>query len=245
MGKRLAKFRKECYSNYLKDIRVRVPAFPQEYTYPDGNPIRPVLPVQTTFNALMIIGAFPSARFETRDKKLIPVADNLAPFEPERYFDGRQTRTQASADSLDKNYFPQLGISRSEMWITDIAKVYLYQKKHLKNCRELYPEKTFTDTHRLFGKIAEASYDWIIREINICQPRLIITLGVVCAQVISRDKESTSKQLLDGKVRNINFENPTLIVHMAHPEARRKIPAWDERTRRQLKSLKPKLNEIL
>lgn len=71
----------------------------------------------------MLIGAFPSARFERRDKMLIPTGDNLSPLGHEEYFDGSEVRTQTSRDSLDKNYFPQLGIDPDKIWITDIIKV--------------------------------------------------------------------------------------------------------------------------
>ena len=82
------KFLKDCYQNYLPSIRNKIPEFPVKYVYPDGNPVRPVMPVQITQKKIMLIGAFPSARFERRNGLLIPVADNLSPFGEEKYFDG-------------------------------------------------------------------------------------------------------------------------------------------------------------
>ena len=245
MNNEIKEFRQGCYQRYLTDIQEKIPEFPDPYTYPFGNPIRPLLPVQVTTNNLMIIGAFPSARFETLENRLIPIADNLAPFEPEMYFDGCKTRIQESTDHLEKDYFPQLGISRSEMWITDIVKVYLYNKDHVKNCQELFPSKNFTNTHQLFKKVAEASKDWIKREIEVCQPKLIITLGEVCARVISGDTKSSNNDLLDGRIRRIELEISTYIVHLAHPEARRRIPEWEEKTASQLESLKMEIGKLL
>ncbi len=146
---------------------------------------------------------------------------------------------------LEKDYFPQLGISRSEMWITDIVKVYLYNKDHVKNCQELFPSKNFTNTHQLFKKVAEASKDWIKREIEVCQPKLIITLGEVCARVISGDTKSSNNDLLDGRIRRIELEISTYIVHLAHPEERRRIPEWEEKTASQLESLKMEIGKLL
>lgn len=80
MSKEILQFQKDCFTNYLTDIRQLVPEIPNPYIYPDGNPVRPVIPVKTTQNSIMLIGAFPSARFERRNKVLIPVADNLSPF---------------------------------------------------------------------------------------------------------------------------------------------------------------------
>jgi hypothetical protein len=80
MNKEILQFQKDCFANYLKDIQKQIPAFPNPYVYPDGNPIRPVIPTQTTQNSIMLIGAFPSARFERRNGLLIPSGDNLSPF---------------------------------------------------------------------------------------------------------------------------------------------------------------------
>jgi hypothetical protein len=66
MNFRTLNFLKECYRNYLPEIRQDVPDFPERYVYPDGNPVKPVLPVQVAINKIMLIGAFPSARFEKK-----------------------------------------------------------------------------------------------------------------------------------------------------------------------------------
>ena len=44
---------------YSSDVHL-----PRRYTYPDGNPIRPLPPMKTRKRCLMIVGAYPSARFE-------------------------------------------------------------------------------------------------------------------------------------------------------------------------------------
>ena len=124
--KEVLNYQKECFANYVDDIRSRIVEIPDPYLYPDGNPIRPVVPTQTAQNLIMLIGAFPSARFEKRNGKLIPVGDNLSPFGHEEYFDGSEVRTQASRDILDAMYFPLLGLNSEQMWITDMVKIYLY-----------------------------------------------------------------------------------------------------------------------
>lgn len=107
---KITEFQRSCFANYINDIRKAVPQIPDPYLYPDGNPVRPVVPVQTTINRIMLVGAFPSVRFERRQGKLIPVGDNLAPFGPEQYFDGAQVRIQESTEAVHRDYFPQLGI---------------------------------------------------------------------------------------------------------------------------------------
>jgi len=233
-------FQRDCFANYLPGIQRKVKGFPNRYIYPDGNPIRPVVPVQTTVNKIMLVGAFPSARFERRDGKLIPVGDNLAPFGPEHYFDGFQVRVQESTESLHKNYFLQLGIDRSDLWITDIVKVYLYPEKHLKNCRVLFPSIKLVDTHSLFPQIAEASFEWFEKELSVCNPRLIITLGEVAAKAVARTKPT-----LDGVIRPLSYNNAHRVVHLAHPEIRRLNKDWDRNTAGHLVQLAKQIREYV
>ncbi|EHO41780.1 hypothetical protein Calab_2170 [Caldithrix abyssi DSM 13497] len=246
MNPTISRFLKDCYKNYIPSIRIDVPEFPEKYFYPGGNPVRPVLPVQIAQNKIMIIGAFPSARFERRNGKLIPIADNLSPFSEEKYFDGREIRTQASRESLNKNYFPQLGIELNDLWITDLVKIYLFPKKHIKNCREISPHIEFVNTHKLFKKIAksESNIFWIKREIEICNPQFIITLGEVPARVISSDYKTKNKELLNGSIREVYLNKKYKISHLAHPEIRRINKDWDEITKNAIKNLANKIKKL-
>jgi hypothetical protein len=237
MNKEVLQFQKECFANYLSDVRKLVPEIPNPYSYPDGNPIRPVVPVKTEQQGIMLIGAFPSARFERRSKVLIPIGDNLSPFGQEEYFDGREVRTQASRSSLDENYFSQLNIDSNKIWMTDIVKVYLYPEAHIHNCKIIYPRKSFVNTHRLFAEIAAASMNWMQREIAICNPRLIITLGDVAARAILDDKKSKVEMLLNGEVRSLTLDKEYKIVHLAHPEIRRRNKTWNDRTEKAIVKL--------
>lgn len=220
INEKIRKFQKDCYQDYISSIQQQLKDFPKQYTYPDGNFIKPVLPVQTATNKIMIVGAFPSAKFEMRNNKLIPIADNLAPFGVEKYFDGRQIRIQESADSLHENYFEPLGIKTDDLWVTDIVKIYLYPEKHIKNCVELFPKKSFVNTHKMFEKIAELSFNWFKKELEICNPKLIITLGEVAAKVVSQD----SKPQLDCVIRKLSYKDDSKIVHLVHPEFLRLKP---------------------
>lgn len=243
-NKDVLKFQKECFVNYINDIKVRVPSIPIPYNYPDGNPIRPVIPTKTFQNSIMLIGAFPSARFERRNRMLIPIGDNLSPFGHEEYFDGAEVRTQASRDSLDVNYFSQLGIDVDKIWITDIVKVYLFPEKHIKNCKVIAPGIKFVNTHILFPQIASASMKWMIKEIQICNPILIITLGEVAARTISGDKKTSNNKLLNGEVRQVKFGKLYNIAHLGHPEIRRINKNWDNITELAIKHLANKIQEL-
>ena len=245
MNPSISKFLKECYKNYIPSIQKEISVFPKKYVYPDGNPVRPVLPVQIIQNNIMLIGAFPSARFERRNSKLIPIADNLSPFGEEKYFDGKEIRIQASRESLNKNYFSQLNINPNELWITDLVKIYLFPEKHIKNCRQISPHIEFVNTHKMFKKIAKAksNIDCIKREIELCNPRLIITLGEIPARVIVSDYKSNNKELLNGSIREVGFKKIYKIAHLAHPEIRRINKEWDVFTKLAIENLAQKINE--
>lgn len=93
-------YQQKCDSEYTGSI-----GLPEQHTYPDGSPIRPLPPIQTAVKGIMIVGAYPSARFESRpsrerpSRRLIPVADNLQPFGYEQYFDGIRVSTLTSAET--------------------------------------------------------------------------------------------------------------------------------------------------
>jgi len=240
-------FLKTCYSNYLKDIRAEIKNFPETYIFPDGNPILPVLPTNLVKNSIMLIGAFPSARFERRVGKLIPVANNLSPFANEIYFDGREIRKQASREFLDANYFPQLGIDPSQIWITDLVKIYLFPEKHIKNCKA-FSKHRFVNTHNMFKTIAasNANMNWMIKEIKLCNPKLIITLGEIPARIIRKEPKIINRELLDGSINTINFGGENyFIASLAHPEIRRRNKEWNDYTDKSIKKLKVQLKTIV
>ena len=237
------KYLQECYQNYLPSIRKKIPEFPKKYVYPDGNPVRPVMPVQITQKKIMLIGAFPSARFERRDGLLIPVGDNQSPFGEEKYFDGREIRVQESRESLNKNYFKQLNLKVENLWITDIVKVFLFPEKHIKNCQKV-SKNQFVNTHKMFKKIAMVSMYWMIQEIEICNPKFIITLGEVPARVITLDNKTKNKELLDGSIRTLPLDKEYKIAHLAHPEIRRRNKGWDDRTETAIKRLEKEIMNL-
>jgi len=238
-------FLRDCHLNYLKDIREEIEAFPQNYVFPDGNPVLPVLPTNLVKNSIILIGAFPSARFERRDGKLIPIANNLSPFGVEEYFDGREIRIQASRQFLDEHYFPKLNMNPTKVWITDLVKIYLFPEKHIKNCN-LFSQNKFVNTHKMFKIIAEskANMKWMLYEIRLCNPKLIITLGEIPARVIRNDSKSKNKELLNGSINKINIDDSNyLIASLAHPEIRRRNKEWDDYTDKAIGRLRRQINK--
>src|SRR3970040_1700883 len=85
------------YSEYCRSVGLSPRA-----TYFHGTPLQPVVPLDTAVRGIFILGAYPSARFAVLSGVSdVPVADNLGPFENERWFDGARVRRQPSAQELE------------------------------------------------------------------------------------------------------------------------------------------------
>jgi len=221
-------YQQKCYREYLRSIEL-----PEYYTYPSGNPIRPLPPIQTAVGGLMIVGAYPSARFESRPSRihpkrnrLIPIADNLQPFGRERYFDGLRVRILESAEGLQKYLLSKLKIAPQQCWITDIVKVFLYKEEHVESCADVCPEFQAPELRSQFKNLAERSLTWLQNECRLCRPKLILTLGEEVAQVVSNELNAPADALL---VRNITTASnldgyPTLFL--PHPDACRRFEKW-------------------
>ena len=237
MKPKISEFQKRCYKEYLVKLQ-KMGLIPEPYLFPYGNPVRTVIPTTTETNGIMIIGAFPSARFENVNGYLIPCANNLSPFGEEEYFDGKRVRVQESRKSLNENYFSKLKINPAKIWLTDIVKIYLYPEKHIKNCKKVNPDIIYVNTHKHFKKIAKESLQWLIEEITICSPKLIITLGEVAARVLTEDNKSKNKELLDGSVQLKPINGAEYYIsHLAHPEIYRINNEWKIHTEKALNKL--------
>ena len=140
--KQILRYQQRCFAEYSDDI-----GLPENYSYIDGNRIRPIVPVATAQGALMIVGAYPSARFESRREqtergrlRLVPIADNLQPFGVEEYFDGTRVRRLTSGDEIRGHVLDPLDIDANGCWITDLVKVFLYKSAHLDSCGSVNPK---------------------------------------------------------------------------------------------------------
>jgi hypothetical protein len=126
MNDAIGKLQQTIFRDYASSVGLSADA-----RYYGGSRLRPVVPLDTAIGGYFIIGAYPSAQFESVDgENDVPVGDNLGPFEPQRYFDGSRVRTQASADELAEFYLGPLGVRRSECWVTDLVKVFLFKEGH-------------------------------------------------------------------------------------------------------------------
>jgi len=221
-------YQQRCFREYSSSV-----GLPDHYTYPDGNPIRPLPPVQTAVGGIMIVGAYPSARFESRPScdgsgraRLVPVADNLHPFAKEEYFDGQRVRRLESGEGIRTYLLSEIGLEAEDCWITDLVKVFLYKPEHVDSCGAVLPAFHVHELRSRFMELGSKSLEWTMAECEICQPRLVITLGEEVAQTVSGEPRANADTLLNRPVcKPASIGGyPTLFV--PHPAACRRSEKW-------------------
>lgn len=102
-----------------------------------------------------------------------------------------------------------------DCWLTDLVKVFLYKKEHLESCKAAVPDFKVQVLRDKFWEMGNKSLNWLQEEIQLCQPKVIVTLGLEVAQVVSSKKSS--------KPDNLNGI-PT--VYAPHPDACRRFKKW-------------------
>jgi len=221
-------YQQRCFRDYSNSIQL-----PNPYTFPDGNPIRSLPPIQTAQGGLMIIGAYPSARFESRPSRsnpghyrLVPIANNLQPFGLEQYFDGIRMRTLESADGLQKYFLNDLSRSLDQCWITDLVKVFLYKPEHAESIAEVHPDFQVPVNRHQFKDLAVKSLQWLHDEVQLCNPKLIVTLGEEVAQVISGEKSASADDLLSRDISRSAEMVGYPVLFLPHPDACRRFEKW-------------------
>ena len=82
--KSIQAYQKRCFADYKATI-----GYPPSYTYLHGQSINPLVPIETPINGIMVVGAYPSAKFynvRSDTGKVVsdvPVCDNDSPFSNE------------------------------------------------------------------------------------------------------------------------------------------------------------------
>jgi hypothetical protein len=206
---------KTIYRQYAESVGLSPTA-----TYLNGTPLRPVVPLDTATNGLFVLGAYPSSRFMQIDGiSDVPTADNLGPFESERWFDGSRVRPQPSARELEDLFLGPLGINRSECWITDLVKVFLFKEGHAERYAKLGAEVPDGYTRDRFFELGELSLPWIEKELIAARPKLMITLGNEVAGILHGVRSASAQTaLLKPEVRLLELGSVSVpTIHCAHP----------------------------
>ena len=225
--KEIQLLRKSIYTTYAESVGLDPHA-----RYVQGTPLRPVVPLDAAREGVFLLGAFPSARFHqidgTRD---VPVGDNLGPFESERWFDGVRVREQPSALELENHFLRPMDLARGECWITDLVKVFLFNKGHRKKYEALSASPPAGYWRERFHEIGERSVPFLEQELRMARPRLMLTLGREVAGVLNGIRSPPAQTvLLVPKVKELAIGGMTLpTMHCAHPGALMRISYWRTR----------------
>jgi len=221
-------YQQRCFRDYAGSVGLPVP-----YVYIDGNPIRPLPPVQTAKGGMMIVGAYPSARFEARRpaddsprRRLVPIGDNLQPFAQEEYFDGVRIRRLESGHQIRQHLLTPLCLELSDCWVTDLVKVFLYKPQHLSSCQAVRPDFAPPVLRGAFAELAEKSLPWLRQECDLCQPKLVVTLGEEVAQAISGEATAKADDLLTRPTAPAERIRGWTTLHLPHPDACRRSDKW-------------------
>lgn len=209
----VSEYQKDCFKNYKDTI-----GYPSDYTYLKGNPINVLVPIETTLNNVMIVGAYPSAKFYTiNGVSDTPMADNDSPFSNESYFDGSRVRTIPSGKELNEVILEKIGVNRTDCWITDLVKVFLFKEGHVKRYEKL-GKTNLTENRNKFIEYAEKSLVWLDREIEICNPKIIILLGLEVTKVFFALTDSLAKEYLNGSIKTKTIKGiDRNIICLPHP----------------------------
>ena len=209
------KLLRNIYESYATSV-----GLDSEARYFHGTPLRPVVPLDHACEGLFILGAYPSARFARIDGVSdVPVADNMGPFESERWFDGTRVRIQPSARELESYFLEPLEVARETCWITDLVKVFLFKPGHQRKYAKLNATWPIGYSRDRYFELGTRSLKWIERELALAQPKLMITLGAEVAGIL-RGVTSSSAQtkLLVPSVETVTVgEYAVPTVHCAHP----------------------------
>jgi hypothetical protein len=211
----MRRFQQRLFAGYTQSL-----ALPEPYHYLYGNPVQPVVPLDTAQDRILIIGAYPSARFAAIQRvRDVPVGDNCGPFSTERYFDGQRVRTVNSGAELEQQYLTPLGIDRSQCWITDLVRVFLFKPGHILKYRQLGCTWPAHETRSHFESFAEQGLAWLEEEVRIARPKVIITLGSEVAGILQGVRgQAKRNNLLDGDIHPLQIEGRIYpAIHMAHP----------------------------
>jgi uracil-DNA glycosylase len=149
----------------------------------------------------------------------VPVGDNCGPFSTERYFDGNRIRIVNSGLELEQAYLKPLGLQRTLCWITDLVRVFLFKDGHITKYRHLGCTWPSHETRSLFEDHARQGMTWLEEELDLAQPRIIITLGSEVAGVLQNVQGVQKRnELLGGDLKEVTIGTKTYpVIHLAHP----------------------------
>lgn len=214
MNEAIKAYQQQCWKQYKTDIGL------PDYTYLYGNPVKVHIPVDVATHGLMIVGAYPTAQFNTiKDITDVPVADHLYPFSNDTYFDGSRVRQVKSGEELEEFFLKKLDYPRSKCWITDLVKLFLFKEGHIKKYNALNYHG-FKANRKDFVKLAsnEMNLNYFYDEVELAQPKAILLLGEEVTSVVMKVSQVEANKLLQKGISDIEIRDRTYkIIASPHP----------------------------
>jgi len=191
----IANYQKECWKTYKSKVGIL-----EDYCYLHGNRVKVHVPIDTACGGLMIIGAYPTAHFNAVGKERdVPVGDHLYPFSSEKYFDGSYVREVDSGREIEELFLKPLNINRSEAWITDLVKVFLFKEGHAKKYERLGFKGSLVDRKQFISLAKKKeNVQFINDEINICKPKVILGLGAEVNSVLLGKSVTAATEVIES-----------------------------------------------
>ncbi|MCD6413707.1 MAG: hypothetical protein J7L54_06145 [Elusimicrobia bacterium] len=156
--------------------------------YWSEEPVAPVVPSYLKLGNIMIVAAYPTAMFVNFEtEKHIPYYDVSEPLADYRYYDGTGVRDVKAGTYFDRAYLTPLGLRRKDLWITNTVKCFLFDKKQARRHRKLpliKPIRIEPTRERFFDCARPCVETHLLREVKICKPKLILTIGAEAAEAI-------------------------------------------------------------
>lgn len=197
MKDEINKFQRKVWKEYKQKV-----GLPENYSYLYGNPIKVHVPIDVAVNGLMIIGAYPTAHFNVIDGHRDElVEDHLYPFSNEQYFDGSSVNCVKSGKEIEDYFLETLNLKRTDCWITDLVKVFLFKEGHVKKYEALGYSR-YKETRSLFNLLGKKSVEYINEEILLAEPKVIIGLGAEVNEIMLG---LTSKETLTAMKESNSF----------------------------------------
>jgi uracil-DNA glycosylase len=200
MNQAILEYQQRCWKNYKSDIEL-----PENYTYLYGNPVKVHVPVDVATEGLMIVGAYPTAQFNTIGKhRDVPVNDHLYPFSNDTYFDGSRVRQVKSGEELEEFYLKKIDYPRSKCWITDLVKVFLFKDGHIAKYYDL-EFSGFVANRKNFVTLAksEKNMKYLFDEIELASPKVILLLSEEVTSVVMNVNRNEANKLLKSGINEI------------------------------------------
>ncbi len=200
---------------------------PDNYRYLYGNPVGVLVPIESAVRGVMIVGAYPSAKFGTVNGVAdVPLFDTDSPFSSEQYFDGSRVRQIPSGRELEEHYLQPLGVSRKQCWVTNLVKCFLFKPGHVRRYERLGVE---AEANRAkYRQLARRSVVWLTEEVQLAQPKLIVILGAEPTEAVLKVGDPVA--YLGGTVRPLYLgeqQYPTMCL--PHPGILMRNPQWRRR----------------